>query len=72
MFHFQTPTSWYPLQVALAALLIVTLSHTNSQLVLDDVAEDDELVQQHVPQEATDPMTRLLQWGVDNTGASSV
>ena len=51
VFRMQIPTpAWHSHQVALVLVLLLCLSHTRSQLVLDDVAEDDELVES-VPQQ---------------------
>ena len=39
-------TAWAPLvQLVLAAALALSIARVNSQLVLDDVADDDELMQ---------------------------
>ena len=62
-------------QVALAVFLLLCFTHSRSQLILDDVAEDDEDLSQPQPPahpEPTDPMTKLLQWGVDNTDKNSL
>ena len=58
--------------VSLTTLLCCTLVCT--QLVLDDLPEDsvDELAQGGASREATDPYTKILQWGVDNMDRSSV
>lgn len=58
--------------MALGVILLVCLSLARSQLVLDDVAEDDELLEQRPPKQPTDPMTKLLQWGVDNTDPNAL
>jgi len=65
-----------PTRAALAVFLLLCLAHSRSQLILDDVAEDDEDLSQgghpHPNQEPSDPMTKLLQWGVDNTDKNSL
>lgn len=67
---FDTLVPWQAL--ALGAVLLLGLAQTRSQLVLDDVADDSEFAaelheQPPRQQQATNPLTRLLQWGVDNT-----
>ena len=67
---FDTLIPWQAL--ALCAVLLLGLAQTRSQLVLDDVADDSEFAaelheQPPRQQQATNPLTRLLQWGVDNT-----
>jgi hypothetical protein len=41
-----------------------------AQLVLDDSEESDDVQSQNERRVATDPMTRMLQWGVENSDLS--
>mmetsp|Transcript_11420 Transcript_11420/g.17984 ORF Transcript_11420/g.17984 Transcript_11420/m.17984 type:complete len:389 (+) Transcript_11420:97-1263(+) len=55
------------------ALLLVLLVTARAQLVLDDVVEPDDVQDPDAKQqEATNPLTRMLQWGVDNTDKDSL